>query len=69
MGVAMIVGTTGFDDAQLARIAEAGRRIPIVRAGNFSLGVNMLMGLVAQAARALPADAYDLAGRAVGPAW
>jgi 4-hydroxy-tetrahydrodipicolinate reductase len=59
-GVAMIIGSTGFDDAQLARIGEAGRRIPIVRAGNFSLGVNMLMGLVGQAARALPADAYDI---------
>lgn len=60
MGVAMVIGSTGFDEAQLARIEAAGRRIPIVRAGNFSLGVNMLMGLVAQAARALPADAYDI---------
>lgn len=59
-GVAMIIGSTGFDDAQLARIGEAGRRIPIVRAGNFSLGVNMLMGLVAQASRALPAEVYDI---------
>jgi 4-hydroxy-tetrahydrodipicolinate reductase len=31
-----------------------------VRAGNFSLGVNMLMGLVAQAARALPAADWDI---------
>ena len=60
MGVAMVIGSTGFDEAQLARIEAAGRRIPIVRSGNFSLGVNMLMGLVAQAARALPADAYDI---------
>jgi 4-hydroxy-tetrahydrodipicolinate reductase len=60
MGVAMIIGSTGFDDLQLARIEAAGQRIPIVRAGNFSLGVNMLMGLVAQAARALPAADYDI---------
>ena len=58
-GPALIVGSTGFDDAELARIAAAAKRIAIVRAGNFSLGVNVLMGLVRQAARALPAD-YDI---------
>ena len=57
---ALVIGSTGFDDAQLAAIAEASSKIAILRAGNFSLGVNMLMGLVAQAARALPADAYDV---------
>jgi len=31
-----------------------------VRAGNFSLGLNMLMGLVAKAAAALPTEAYDI---------
>ena len=58
-GPALIIGSTGFDEAELARLAVAAGRVPIVRAGNFSLGVNMLMGLVAQAARALPAD-YDI---------
>lgn len=59
-GVALVIGSTGFDDDQLAAVAEAATRTAIVRAGNFSLGVNMLMGLVAQAARALPAEAYDI---------
>ena len=58
-GPALVIGSTGFDEAQLAALAAAARRIPILRAGNFSLGVNMLMGLVEQAARALPAD-YDI---------
>ena len=58
-GPALVIGSTGFDDAQLAKLAAAARRIPIVRAGNFSLGVNVLMGLVRQAACALPAD-YDI---------
>jgi 4-hydroxy-tetrahydrodipicolinate reductase len=58
-GPALVIGTTGFDDAQLATIKAAGDKIAIVRAGNFSLGVNLLMGLVRQAARALPAD-YDI---------
>jgi len=59
-GPALVVGSTGFSDDQLQQIAEAARRIAIVRAGNFSLGVNMLMGLVRQAARALPAEAWDI---------
>lgn len=58
--VALVIGSTGFDEMHLARIDAAARAIPIVRAGNFSLGVNMLMGLVARAARALPAEAYDI---------
>jgi 4-hydroxy-tetrahydrodipicolinate reductase len=58
-GPALVVGSTGFDADQLARLEAAAKRIAIVRAGNFSLGVNMLIGLVEQAARALPAD-YDI---------
>jgi 4-hydroxy-tetrahydrodipicolinate reductase len=59
-GVALVVGSTGLSPDHLRRIAEAATRVPVVRAGNFSLGVNLLMGMVAQAARALPADAYDI---------
>jgi 4-hydroxy-tetrahydrodipicolinate reductase len=59
-GPAMVIGSTGFDTAELATIAAASAKIPIVRAGNFSLGVNMLMGLVEQAGRALGPDAYDI---------
>lgn len=59
-GVALVIGSTGFSPDQLRRIDEAAKRVPIVRAGNFSLGVNMLMGLVAQAARALPAADWDI---------
>lgn len=59
-GVAVVVGTTGLAPDHIRRIGEAATRVPIVRAGNFSLGINMLMGLVAQAARALPQDVYDI---------
>jgi 4-hydroxy-tetrahydrodipicolinate reductase len=59
-GPALVIGSTGFSDDELQQIAEAARRIAIVRAGNFSLGVNMLMGLVRQAAAALPASDYDI---------
>jgi len=59
-GPALVIGSTGFDAVQLAVVTAAAGQVPILRAGNFSLGVNMLMGLVAQAARALPAHAYDI---------
>ena len=59
-GPALVIGSTGFDPAQDKRITVASERVAIVRSGNFSLGVNLLMGLVEQAARALPARDYDV---------
>jgi 4-hydroxy-tetrahydrodipicolinate reductase len=59
-GPALVIGSTGLSEEDIAAIGEAAKRVPIVRAGNFSLGVNMLMGLVSQAARALGPDAYDI---------
>ena len=56
----MVIGSTGFDAVQEARLARASQRVAIVRSGNFSLGVNLLIGLVEQAARALPARDYDV---------
>ena len=53
-GLVHIIGTTGCtaeDDAEIARAAAGAR---IVKSGNFSLGVNVLLGLVRQAAAALP---------------
>ncbi|MBY3556864.1 4-hydroxy-tetrahydrodipicolinate reductase [Rhizobium laguerreae] len=59
-GPALVIGATGFEPDELERIAKAARTIPILRSGNFSIGVNMLVGLVAQAARALPAHGWDI---------
>ena len=53
-GVAHVVGTTGFAAEEDAVIAEAAARIPIVKSGNMSLGVNLLAALVRRAAKALP---------------
>ena len=59
-GPSLILGATGFDETQIAAIAAAASRIAIVRAGNFSLGLNLVMGFVEQAARQLGPDAYDI---------
>lgn len=57
--VGAVIGTTGFDDAQRARITDAAREIPIVFAPNMSVGVNVLAKLVTMAARVL-GDSYDI---------
>jgi 4-hydroxy-tetrahydrodipicolinate reductase len=59
MGVAHIIGTTGFAPEDLAAIAESARSGVIVRAGNMSLGVNLLVALTRKVAEALDAD-YDI---------
>lgn len=59
-GPALVIGSTGFSDEQEARIAAAAAKVAIVKSGNYSLGVNMLLGLVRQAAAALPAADWDV---------
>jgi 4-hydroxy-tetrahydrodipicolinate reductase len=59
-GPALLIGATGLDEAQVAAITEASAKVAIVRAGNFSLGLNMLLGFVEQASRQLGPDAYDI---------
>ncbi|MBF0190777.1 MAG: 4-hydroxy-tetrahydrodipicolinate reductase [Magnetococcales bacterium] len=49
----MVIGTTGFDAAGREAIRRASERIPIVFAPNFSVGVNLMFRLAAEAARAL----------------
>ncbi|WP_282008941.1 4-hydroxy-tetrahydrodipicolinate reductase [Brevundimonas aveniformis] len=57
---ALVIGATGFTPDQEAKIEQAATQVAIVKSGNFSLGVNMLIGLVAQAARRLPASDWDI---------
>jgi 4-hydroxy-tetrahydrodipicolinate reductase len=59
LGVQMVVGTTGFDDAGKAAIADAARAIAIVTAPNMSVGVNVVLRLLAQAAKAFD-QGYDI---------
>ena len=59
-GKALVIGTTGLDDDLVARLRELSASTAVLLAPNFSVGVNLLLGLVEQAARALPADRYDI---------
>ena len=51
-----VIGTTGLADEHLTKIARAARHAPIIRAGNMSLGVNLLVDLTRQVAEALGPD-------------
>lgn len=58
-GPALVVGATGFSPAEEDALAAAAARIPLLRSGNFSLGVTLLLGLVRRAAAALGPE-YDV---------
>jgi 4-hydroxy-tetrahydrodipicolinate reductase len=59
LGVAAVIGTTGFNDAQKAEIAEIAKSIPIMMAPNMSVGVNVTLKLLEMAAKAL-STGYDI---------
>jgi len=54
-----VIGTTGFSEEDEQRIATASRHATIIKAGNMSLGVNLLTALSEKVAAALDAD-YDI---------
>lgn len=54
-----VIGATGFEPEQEAAIAAAARHATIIKAGNMSLGVNLLAQLVRQAAKILD-NAFDI---------
>jgi 4-hydroxy-tetrahydrodipicolinate reductase len=56
---AMVIGTTGFSDAQRKLVEEAARRLPIVMAANFAVGVNAAYKL-AQTAAGILGEHYDV---------
>ena len=49
----VVIGTTGFDRNQENQIKKYSKRIPILKAGNMSLGVNLLMYLTEIASKSL----------------
>ncbi len=59
LGVAMVIGTTGFSEVQKAEIAAAAKDIPIMLAPNMSVGVNVTLKLLELAAKAM-ATGYDI---------
>ena len=59
LGVNVVIGTTGFTEAQKAEIAVIAQDIAIVMAPNMSVGVNVTLKLLEMAAKAL-STGYDI---------
>jgi 4-hydroxy-tetrahydrodipicolinate reductase len=59
LGVQMVIGTTGFSEAQKAEIQAASQDIAIVMAPNMSVGVNVTMKLLELAAKSF-SHGYDI---------
>ena len=58
-GAAYVIGTTGLTPEEQARVDACAAKIPVVQAANYSLGVNLLIDLVRQAAAVLGPQ-YDV---------
>lgn len=58
-GRALVVGTTGLSDVQDATLTTAAERAPVLHAANMSVGVNVLLALIEQAAKILDHN-YDI---------
>lgn len=54
-----VIGTTGFSKSQLKQIEKASKNTTLIRAGNMSLGVNILTGVTEKIAEALDDD-FDI---------
>ena len=53
-GIALVMATTGHDDAEIAAIYEASKNVPVFMAANMSLGVALLAELAAKTAALFP---------------
>ncbi|GAA6183852.1 4-hydroxy-tetrahydrodipicolinate reductase [Aliiglaciecola sp. 2_MG-2023] len=56
---AIVIGTTGLNDNQKALLQNAATKIPVVFAANYSVGVNLMLNLVRQAAKTM-GDTADI---------
>ena len=53
MNKPLVCCTTGLDEATLAKLQDASAKIAVFKSANMSLGINVLIGLVKQAAKTL----------------
>ena len=57
---ALVIGTTGINNAQKNKIKNFSKKTPILMSSNMSVGVNLLFDLVKQAATSLGGNEYDI---------
>uniref|UniRef100_UPI0040560CA9 4-hydroxy-tetrahydrodipicolinate reductase n=1 Tax=Acetatifactor sp. TaxID=1872090 RepID=UPI0040560CA9 len=55
-----VLCTTGLSEAQLAKVRETSGKIPVLKSANMSLGINLLMKLLKEAAGVLATAGFDM---------
>lgn len=58
--IPVVLCTTGLSEEQLARVKEASTKVAVLKSANMSLGINMLMQLLKQAATILAPAGFDI---------
>ncbi len=58
-GYALVLCSTGYSEEQVAKIDKASKEVAILRSANMSLGINLLLKLVAEAAELLCKEGFD----------
>lgn len=56
----VVLCTTGLSEAQLARVEETAGRTAVLKSANMSLGINLLMKILKDAAKVLAAEGFDM---------
>lgn len=56
----VVLCTTGLSEQQLAKVEEAGRQTAVLKSANMSLGINLLIDLLKQAAKTLAPAGFDM---------
>lgn len=58
--IPVVLCTTGLSEEQIAKTAETSRKVAVLRSANMSLGINMLLKLVQDAAKILASADFDI---------
>ena len=56
----VVLCTTGLSDEQLKNVSEASKSVAVLKSANMSLGVNVLLKLVQEAAKVLAGSGFDV---------
>lgn len=59
-GLPCVLCTTGLSEAQLKKVEEASQKVAILKSANMSLGINMLLKLLQEAAKTLAPAGFDI---------
>lgn len=58
--VAAVLCTTGYSEQQIAQIQDAAKQVAVMKSANMSLGINMLLKLIQDAAKLLAPAGFDM---------